>query len=155
MSRPTHRPTDTLAGCMWLARLTEKIRLKLGGNLDDDFQMPFCHPRATDGLFLAHFALSKEEIISAVEASGDDDGKVAAWFLARGADMPQKIVAWNDQAPNLGRPGFPGVGIFAFAKRRVYKGPSDARIDSIFLAIAADEGYLEEALAAQAQPARL
>ncbi len=149
MSRPTHRPTDQLAGCMWLARLTDKIRLKLAGNLAEDFQLPFCHPRATDGLFFAHFGLTKEEIIPAVEASAGDDAKVVEWFLARSADMPEKIAAWNRIAPQMGRPGFPGEGIFAFAKRRVYKGPPDPRIDSIFLAIAADEGYLEDALAAQ------
>lgn len=155
MSRPQHRPTDKLAGCMWLARLTEKIRLKLAGNLDEDFQMPFCHPRATDGLFFAHFGLTKEEIIPAVEAAGDDNDKIVAWFLARGADMPEKIDAWNQMAPQLGRPGFLGEGIFTFAKRRVYKGPNDPRINSIFLVIAADEGYLEEALASQPQSARV
>jgi hypothetical protein len=114
MSRPTHRPTDTLAGCMWLARLTEKIRLKLAGNLDDDFQLPFCHPRATDGLFFTHFGLSKEDIVAAVEASAGDDEAVARWFLSRGADTAEKVAAWNECAPHLGRRGFPGEGIFAF-----------------------------------------
>ncbi|MGC4074836.1 MAG: DUF5069 domain-containing protein [Nibricoccus sp.] len=146
MSRPQHRPTDKLAGCMWLARLTEKIRLKLAGNLDDDFQLPFCHPRATDGLFFAHFELTKDEIIPVVAASGGEDEKVAVWFLARRENMPEKIAAWNQIAPQLGRPGFPGEGVLAIAKKRIYKGPPDPRIDSIFLLIAADEGYLKDAL---------
>lgn len=148
---PSRRPTDKLAGCMWLARLTEKIRIHLAGELDHSFQMPFCNRRATDGLFFAHFGLTKEEIIEVVRTSNGDDEKIATWFLTRSADMPEKIAAWNKIAPHLGRAGYPGEAIFAWAKKNVYNGPTDPRLTSIFLLIAADEGYLEAALAEQLQ----
>ncbi|MFT3869955.1 MAG: DUF5069 domain-containing protein [Nibricoccus sp.] len=144
---PKRRPTNKLAGCMWLARLTKKIRLHLAGELDASFHMPFCHPLATDGVFFKHFELTKDEIIQAVQSSNGDDEKVASWFLGRSADVSEKIASWNQVAPQIGRPGFPGERILAFAKKNVYKGPDDSRLDSIFLLLAADEGYLDEMLA--------
>lgn len=144
---PSRRPIDKLAGCTWLARLTDKIRLHLAGELDPSFHMPFCNPHATDGIFFAHFDLTKDDIIAAVQSSNGDDDKVASWFLGRSANVSEKIAAWNQIAPQIGRPGFPGERILAFAKKKIYKGPDDPRLDSVFLLIAADEGYLDEMLA--------
>jgi hypothetical protein len=134
---------DRLGGCVWLARFVDKCRLHFAGALPPDFQLPFCHPLATDGAFLAHFGLTKEEVLAAVAAAADDAAVVAA-FVARGALTPERIAAWNALAPNLGRPGFPCEKSLAWARRNLYSAGADPRVDSVFTAIACDEGFLDE-----------
>ncbi|MFT3783932.1 MAG: DUF5069 domain-containing protein [Nibricoccus sp.] len=146
---PARRPTDRLADCLWLARLVEKVRLHLAGELDKDFQMPFGNRRATDGIFLEHFGLTKDEIIEAVRAAGEDDEQVATWFLQRVQEANEKIARWNKIAFQLGRPGLPGERVLSWAKKNLYKNGDDPRVDSIFRMIAADEGYLEQMIAAE------
>jgi hypothetical protein len=51
--------------------------------LTPDFVRPFCHPLATDGVFLAHFELEKEVIIRAVHEPHGDDALVERWFLSQ------------------------------------------------------------------------
>ena len=75
-------PTDTLAGCVWLPRFVDKVRHHLASTLEPDFVRPFCHPLATDGAFLSHFSLEKDEIIEIVRASNGDDAAVERWFLS-------------------------------------------------------------------------
>lgn len=137
------RPTDQLGGCQWLPRFIDKCRLHLAGELPPDYQLPFCHPRATDGAFLAHFGLTQEQALDAVAGAADDAGVVER-LVARGALTPEKIAAWNALAPNLGRPGFPCDKSFAWARRNLYVACTDPRVDSVFTAIAWDEGFLDE-----------
>ncbi|MSU64812.1 MAG: DUF5069 domain-containing protein [Opitutus sp.] len=87
------RPTDKLAGCVWLPRFIDKARHHLAGTLDPDYVRPFCHPLATDGVFLAHFALAKEEVIGQVAAANGSDELVAAWFAQRPQCTPERIDA--------------------------------------------------------------
>ena len=138
------RPTDTLAGCVWLPRFVDKARHYFAGTLAPDFVLPFCHPQATDGVFLTHFALMKEEILEAVKNSKGDDAAVAAWFVSRPQGNPENIAAWNSLAPNIGREGYPIRRSFLWAKEHYYKGAVDPRVDSVFTGIAFDEGFLDE-----------
>ncbi len=137
------RPTDKLADCVWLPRFIDKTRHYLAGTLDPDFVMPYCHPLATDGAFLDHFGLAKEEIIGVIRLSAGNDVPVGEWFQARPGCSTEQIHAWNTLAPNLGKAGFPVHRGFQFLLKTYYGGkPPDPRVDSAFTAIAFDEGYL-------------
>ncbi len=138
------RPSDRLAGCTWLARFVDKARNHLAGTLEPDYAQPFCHPLATDGAFLTHFGLGKEEIIPAIAQSAGDDAAVAAWFEARPLSSRERIEAWNALAPNLGKPGQPVSRSFQWGMKHYYKGCTDPRVVSVFTAIAYDEGFLDE-----------
>jgi hypothetical protein len=140
---PLRRPTDKLADCVWLPRLVDKARLYLRGALAEAFVQPFCHPLATDGLFLKHFALDKESLLAAVTAAADDVA-LAAWFTSQPQVTAHSIALWNELAPNLGKDGYPMRRAFLWAlKRYAADRPIDPRVDCIFAAIALDEGYLD------------
>lgn len=141
------RPTEKLAGCVWLARLVDKVRHHCAGTLEPDFVRPFCHPLATDGAFLSHFALTRDEIIQAVRESNGDDAHVEGWFLSRPQSSTERITSWNQLAPNLGKEGCPMRRGFLWLLRHYYGGtPPDPRVDSVFTAIAFDEGFLDDLL---------
>jgi len=142
------RPTEPLAGCVWLPRLIDKARHAEAGTLHPDFVTPFCHPLATDGAFLAHFELSKEEFLGALRATEGTDEAMARWFTARPKSNPERIAAWNKLAPEIGKPGFPMHRGFQWMLKRLYGGtPPDPRVNSAFTAIAYDEGYLDDLIA--------
>ncbi|MBL9207007.1 MAG: DUF5069 domain-containing protein [Opitutaceae bacterium] len=146
------RPTDSLAGCVWLPRLVDKARHAQAGTLHSDFVTPFCHPLATDGAFLSHFELSREEFLDAMVTAGGSDEAVARWFAARPQSSTERIAAWNELAPHIGKPGYPMHRGFQWMLKRLYGGtPPDPRVTSAFTAIAFDEGYLDEL----APPARV
>ena len=136
------RPSDQLAGCVWLPRFVDKARHHLAGTLDPDYVMPFCHPLATDGAFLKHFELGRDEILAVVRDSAGDDRPVAEWFVCRPQGTPERIAAWNELAPSLGKQGFPVRRGFLWALQHYYGGVADPRVNSIFTAIACDEGFL-------------
>ncbi len=139
------RPTETLAGCVWLPRFVDKTRHHLAGTLAPDFTLPYCHPLATDGVFLAHFQLAKDEIIQAVRESTGVDPDVERWFLSRPQITSNVVAGWNLLAPNIGKDGFPMRRGFLWQMRRLYGGtPPDPRVVSVFTAIAFDEGYLDD-----------
>ena len=139
------RPTARLADCVWLPRFIDKARHHLAGTLDPDFTRPFCHPLATDGVFLGHFELSKDEILEVIARSHGDDAVVSEWFCQRPQYNTAKVAAWNELAPNIGKPGFPVHRGFSWMLRQLYGGvPPDPRVNSAFTAIAFDEGYLDE-----------
>lgn len=99
-------PREMLAGCVWLARLTDKVRLHHEGRLSNDFARLLGHPRGVDGHFLRHFGLSRSATFEAIVEAGDDAG-VQRWFLSHHDAFQSEIIAWNYLAPNLGRAGFP------------------------------------------------
>jgi hypothetical protein len=128
---------------MWLPRFIDKTRHYLAGTLEPDFVRPYCHPLATDGAFLTHFGLPKDEFIEVIRLAEGKDAPVAEWFLGRPGVSAETIQAWNTLAPNLGKPGFPVHRGFQFLLKTSYGGrPPDPRVDSAFTAIAFDEGYL-------------
>ena len=139
------RSTDRLANCVWLPRFIDKCRQHKAGTLHPDFALPFCHAKATDGVFLSHFGLTAESICQAIEESSGDDSKVVSWFLQQPGCSPEKIAAWNNLAPNLGKEGYPVEKGFQWAKKHWYGGEQiDPRVVSVFTGIAFDEGYLDE-----------
>ena len=135
-------PFEKLAGCLHFARFTDKIRLHLAGQLPEDYQRPLFHPRGVDGFFMAHFGLSKEELLAAVQTSNHDDAEMAAWFESRIGHDEQKKKDWNELAANLGKPGQPMHETLAWAKKK-WNFPADAPdLDSVFKSIEWDEGRM-------------
>ena len=133
-------PYEKLASCHHLARLTDKIRLHLAGQLPEDYQRPLFHPRGVDGFFMNHFGLGKEELLAAVQASNHDDAVMAAWFEARIGNDEQKKKDWNELAVNLGKPGQPMHETLVWAKQKYNFPGDDPNLDSVFKSIEWDEG---------------
>jgi Domain of unknown function (DUF5069) len=128
---------------MWLPRFIDKARHHFAGTLPADFQRAFCSPRGIDGVFFAHFKLTKEEILPAVQREGSDEA-IARWFSRRPDSGEERIRGWNLLAPKIGMPGQPSHRIFAWGLKTLYVGCTDPRVNSGFTAIAWDEGFLDE-----------
>ncbi len=137
------RPEEQLAGCVWLPRFIDKCRHHFAGTLAEEYQLPFCNPMSTDGIFLTHFGLEKDEMLAAIRAAESDDA-IANWFVGHVGDARGRIGEWNRIAPNIGRPGSPGERAFRWARMHLYRDCRDPRVTSVFTAIAWDEGYLDE-----------
>jgi hypothetical protein len=132
-------PWERLAGCVWLARLSDKIWLMRQGKLPSDYLMLLGHPRGIDGHFLRHFGLDKETTWEAIAAQSDDHG-VGQWFLAQCGVTHETIQSWNDLAPHLGRAGWPGERELAIAMERFYGGAvMGSRVETLFDLIRIDE----------------
>jgi hypothetical protein len=130
------RPSDTLAGCVWLPRILGKARLIQQGTLPPDYVAMFGHPKGVDGLFLAHFNLTKEDIIQIATQS---DAQVAEWFLSRLPDSAEKIASWNHTALNLGRPGFPFADRIQDSLAKRYQRVANRGFTTIFEILEADD----------------
>lgn len=133
------KPTDQLAGCLWLPRFAAKVHLHATAQLGADYELAFCHPRGVDGRFLAHFGIEKDEAIKAI-LDASQDCKVAQWFTALPNVTYTSIREWNDFAPMIGRPGQPAERELAFMLRRIYPdGGPPVPLASAFEAILWDE----------------
>jgi len=130
------RPTDKLAGCMWLPRILAKARLRARGKLPEDYAVRFGHPSGVDGTFLAFFGLTVEAIVKAATLS---DEEAAAWFLSLPAAAESGIERWNHVAVNLGRPGFPLAARLPIALRTSYQHLAHLNLPTIFEVLEADE----------------
>jgi len=129
---------------MWLARLSDKIRLHLQGNLADDFAPFLGHRLATDGTFLKFFGLELDPLLDAARNEYSDTA-ITDWFARQPGVSSDRIVAWNELAPKLGQPGEPMERAFNYARRKYYGGDNaDPGVASVFTGIAWDEGYLDE-----------
>ncbi len=135
-------PLEKLAGCYYLARFTHKIRLALAGELPEDYRPYLFHPHGVDTRFMNFFALTKEDMLEAVKASGDDDAKMAAWFEQRTGLTEERRNDWNQLALNFGKQGYPMVKTLAWAKQNLLPRCTDPNIDTVFKAIEWDEGRL-------------
>ncbi|MBT5902144.1 MAG: DUF5069 domain-containing protein [Opitutaceae bacterium] len=140
------RPWDQdVADCMWLARLTDKVRLHLTGNLNEDFEPFFGHRLATDGAFIDFFEIELKDLIAVVQSEPTNDQAVTTWFLQQPGATPDQIKTWNDEAFDLGKTGKPMARAFSWARRKYYGGTNaDPGVVSVFSGIAWDEGYLDE-----------
>lgn len=138
------RPREALAGCLWLPRFIDKCRLHSAGVLPPDYRMAFCSSQGIDGIFLAHFGLTAEEAQAAIGKTGTDE-EVSLWFRAQPGVTPEAVRCWNELAPDLGKPGFPGERGFLWARRHFLAGCTDPGVVSGFTAIAWDEGFSDEA----------
>ena len=132
MNLPT--PYNTLANCVWLPCILAKARLLKSGNLPPDYEARFCNPTGVDGQFLAHFNLSRDDILSAAELPEE---QVTAWLLAR--TSPDRIEQWNNLAPNFGRAGYPLAERLPIGLATTYKHLADRGFTTIFELIDADE----------------
>jgi len=130
------RPTEKLAGCVWLPRILAKARLLQRGALPPDYEARFCHPNGVDGLFLSHFGLSREEVLSAAMRS---DEEVANWFLSRIRGDAKRVEEWNQVAVNLGKPGYPLADRLPVALATVYKHVASQGMTTVFEVLDADE----------------
>jgi Domain of unknown function (DUF5069) len=134
------RPQEKLGDCCWLARIVDKVRLFISGGLPEDYAPFFCDRRAMDGIFLRFFGLSKEVLVEAVRQSDGDDRIVEEWFLAQRGVSRDRIEKWNELAPNIGRPGYPGHQILEWAKEHVYTSYPNPAEASAFEVMDLDEG---------------
>ena len=130
------RPTEKLAGCVWLPRILSKARLLQDGALPANYEARFCHPTGVDGLFLSHFGLNREDIIAAAKWSDDE---VTQWFLSHAGSNQCKIEEWNHTALNLGRPGYPMGERFPVTLATIYKHVADRGLTTIFEVLEEDE----------------
>ena len=135
-------PFEKLAGCYYLARLTDKIRLELLGQLSQDYRPYLFHRHGADTQFMNYFGLNKEEIVESVKASNNDDARMAAWFEQRTGLDEGKRNSWNGVAVNLGRQGYPMAKTLIWAKLNLLPHCSDPNIDTVFKAIEWDEGRI-------------
>jgi len=135
-------PFETISGCYYLARLTDKVRLELLGLLPDDYRLYLFHKYGADTRFLNYFELTREELVDAVKASNNDDSRVATWFEQRTNLDDTKRKNWNDFAVNLGKQGHPMSKTFQWAREHLMRPCSDPKVDTVFKAIDWDEGRL-------------
>ena len=134
-----------VAECMWLARLTDKVRLHLTGALNADFEPFFGHKLATDGAFINFFEIQLDDLIRVVQSEPTCDRAVSTWFSEQPGVTSDRIKAWNDRAFDLGKEGKPMARAFSWARRKYYGGTNaDPGVVSVFSGIAWDEGYLDE-----------
>jgi hypothetical protein len=137
-------PFECLAGCTWLARLTDKVRLMRRGELPADYLILLGHPQGVDGYFLRHFGLDRKSALEAISNQADDSD-VAQWFLAQAGVTEASVQSWNDLAPNLGRRGWPGEKELAIAIERFYGGSiGEASVETVFELIHIDEKRSEK-----------
>ena len=129
-------PRERLADCIWLPRILAKARSLRAGTLPPEYLARFCAPNGVDEIFLAHFGLTKEEIIA---ASGGTDAEVAGWFSIRPQATPERIREWNHIGLNLGRPGFPLEARFPVGLATTYAHLAHRKPDNIFAMLEMDE----------------
>ena len=134
-------PFEKLAGVYHLAQITDKIRLYLEGTSPEDYQLPLFHQRGVDGFYMAHFGLSKKDLLPAVKAASTD-AEVAAWFEPRIGNDNQKKESWIEFTVNLGKPGHPMHETLAWARKKYNSQCDDPSIDSVFSSIEWDEGRI-------------
>jgi hypothetical protein len=54
------RPQDELAGCCWLARITDKVRGSQQGDFPLLYRLSLGSPIGIDGFFLRHFGIFRQ-----------------------------------------------------------------------------------------------
>ena len=128
------RPTEKLAGCVWLPRILAKARLLQSGELREDYAARFCAPNGVDGAFLSHFGFSRDDIVCAAAMSDD---KASEWFGSR--TNAERVEQWNQIAVNLGRPGYPMAERFPVALATTYKHVDSRGQTTVFEVLEADE----------------
>jgi len=127
-------PRESLAGCVWLPRILAKARQLQNGALPPDYAARFCDPTGVDGQFLAHFTLTRDDVVRLARLP---DAEVAAWFLA--CNGAGRIEEWNRVALNLGRPGFPMAERFPVAASTSYKHVYAPGMTTVFELLEADD----------------
>jgi hypothetical protein len=143
-------PFEKLAGCYYLARFTDKIRLDLSGQLSNDYKPYLFHKHGADTQFTTFFGLTREDMLLGVQSSIDDT-TMAKWFEARTRLTDEKREAWNALAVLLGKEGHPMFKTLIWAKQNLMPQCTDPAIDTVFKAIEWDEGRWEKCRAQTAE----
>lgn len=127
-----------LAGCCWLARMTDKVRASQQQDLSLLYRLSLGSPFGIDGFFLRHFGLSFSQFRTAViDPRHDKDLEV--WFLGQPGVDSSAIASWNDFAPKLGTPGYPVSHVRHLIKWFVYPKSIKNPVNSLFEMIEQDE----------------
>lgn len=131
-------PHQRLAGCCWLPRIVDKVRVAEQGRLPLLYRLSLGSPMGIDGYFLRHFGLSFRQFRNAIREIRDDEG-VAQWFLSQPGVNVSTIAAWNDYGAKLGTPGYPGSLVRHVMKWFVYPKALKQPVTSLFEMIEQDE----------------
>ncbi len=96
-------PYDKTAGGLHhLGRMLDKIRLKLAGQLPEDFQRNYGLSVGLDGQ-LCGFLNVKFEDVEARVREGGTDAEIVEWIFARGLRPNRtQTMVWNEHARKLG-----------------------------------------------------
>lgn len=132
------RPQETLADCCWLARMADKVRASRQGDFPFLYRLSLGSPIGIDGFFLRHFKISFRQFREAVLQTRNDAG-LAQWFLSQPHVNPTTIGKWNEYAPKLGTPGYPGSLIRRVVPWLVYPKALKDPVNSLFEMIEQDE----------------
>jgi uncharacterized protein len=132
------RPQQHLAGCCWLPRIVDKVRLSEQGRLPLLYRLSLGSPIGIDGYFLRHFGLSFRQFRNAIREIQDDEG-VARWFLSQPGVNVSSIADWNDYGVKLGTPGYPGSLVRHVMKWFVYPKALKEPVTNLFEMIEQDE----------------
>lgn len=132
------RPQETLAGCCWLARMVDKVRISQDGQLPILYRLSLGSPIGIDGVFLRHFGLSFQQFRKAVIETRKDEA-LAQWFLAQPGVNAETMARWNEYAPKLGTPGYPGSWLRHVIQWFVYPKAINHPVNSLFDMIEQDE----------------
>lgn len=132
------RPQETLAGCCWLARITDKVRSSQQGDFPLLYRLSLGSPIGIDGFFLRHFKIPFRQFREAVHQTGDDTS-LAEWFLSQPHVNATTIGTWNEFGPRLGTPGHPGSLLRLVIPWVVYPKAIKHPVNSFFEMIEQDE----------------
>jgi hypothetical protein len=132
------RPQDELAGCCWLARIVDKVRISQQGDFPLLYRLSLGSPIGIDGFFLRHFKISFRPLREAVLQTRNDEN-LAQWFLSQPGVNPETIAKWNEYGPKLGTPGYPGSLLRHVVKWFVYPKAIKHPVNSLFEMIEQDE----------------
>jgi len=132
------RPQDELAGCCWLARIVDKVRVSQQGDFPLLYRLSLGSPIGIDGFFLRHFKIAFRQFREAVLQTRNDEN-LAQWFLSQPGVNAESIAKWNEYGPKLGTPGYPGSLLRHVAKWFVYPKAIKHPVNSLFEMIEQDE----------------
>jgi hypothetical protein len=91
-------PRETLAGYVLAARIVDKCRAAILGQLGE---YTFAGPNSIDGLFFEFTGIVPEEL-KAFVATGAEDAAVAEWITAEAQPRERiEIIKWNNRLRDL------------------------------------------------------
>ena len=132
------RPHDELAGCCWLARMADKVRVSQQGDFPLLSRLSLGSPIGIDGFFLRHFKMAFRQLREAVLENRNDEN-LARWFFSQPGVTPATIAKWNEYGPKLGTTGYPGLLLRHVVKWFVYPKALKQPVNSLFEMIEQDE----------------
>jgi hypothetical protein len=118
--------------------MVDKVRTSQDGQLPILYRVSLGSPIGIDGFFLRHFGISFRQFREAVTKTRNDE-TLAQWFLTQPGVNPETMAEWNEYAPKLGTPGYPGSLLRHVITWIVYPKAIDHPVNSLFDMIEQDE----------------